>query len=209
MTVDRASVAVLPEHIGHDRTARRILEAAVTLFGSRGVHGTSMRDIATDAGIRAPSIYEHFASKDELVGELMRIGHDTLIETFDRIVGAAVPHPLDQLDAAVEALVVINTSHPMLVRVVTDDVHGLSPEHAAPALAARLEMSLRLGQILVEGERAGVMRFPNLVSTVAAIHGLCIRIPHWFTPGELYDVGQLSADYRVLVRSMLAVDEHA
>jgi hypothetical protein len=49
------------------------------------------------------------------------------------------------------------------------------------------------------------MSFPNLVSTVAAVHGLFIRIPHWFTPGDDYGVDELTEDYRQLVRSMLGV----
>lgn len=200
-----SDVTILPAEVGHDRTARTILERAATLFGTRGVHGTSMREIAAAAGIRAPSIYEHFSSKEELVGELMRIGRESTIRTFDGAVRAVSDDPLARLDAAVDALVVIHTTHPMLMRVLTDDVHGLSPQVTAPAVTMRLEMSLRLGQILVEGEQQGVLTYPNLVSTVAAVHGLFIRIPHWFTPGDDYGVTDLAADYRALVRSMLRV----
>lgn len=196
----------LPAEVGHDRTARRILEHAAQLFGTRGVHGTSMREIATAAGIRAPSIYEHFSSKEVLVGELMTIGRDTTIDHFDGAVRAVSDDPIERLDAAVDALVSIHTTYPMLMRVLTDDVHGLSPEVTAPALTMRLEMSLRLGQILVEGEQQGLLSYPNLVSTVAAVHGLFIRIPYWFTPGDDYGVAELTADYRELVASMLRVD---
>lgn len=202
---DSDAARALPDDVGHDRTARRILEQATVLFGTRGVHGTSMRDIATAAGIRAPSIYEHFSSKEELVGALMRIGRQHTVTAFDTAVRAAAPDPVARLDAAVDALVEIHTGHPMLLRVLTDDVHGLAPAVTEPALTMRLEMSLRLGQILVEGEESGVMAFPNLVSTVAAVHGLFIRIPYWFSPGDQYGVGDLAADYRVLVRSMLGV----
>ena len=196
---------MLPDEVGHDRTARRILEEATVLFGTRGVHGTSMREIATAAGIRAPSIYEYFASKDALVAALMGIGRAHTVASFDRAVQAAAPDPVSRLDAAVDVLVSIHTDHPMLLRVLTDDVHGLSPEVTEPALTMRLEMSLRLGQILIEGEEEGTMVFPNVVSTVAAVHGLFIRIPYWFTPGDQYGVAELSADYRALVRSMLGV----
>lgn len=197
--------AVLPDDVGHDRTARRILESATVLFGTRGVHGTSMRDIATDAGIRAPSIYEHFSSKEDLVAALMRIGRAHTVTTFDRAIARSAPDPVARLDAAVDALVAIHTGHPMLMRVLTDDVHGLAPQVTEPALTMRLEMSLRLGQILVEGEDSAVMTFPNLVSTVAAVHGLFIRIPYWFTAGDQFGVDDLAADYRALVRSMLGV----
>lgn len=205
MSSDSLTASALPAEIGHDRTARRILDAATTMFGTRGVHGSSMRDLAAAAGIRAPSIYEHFESKDAIVSELMRIGHRYCVSTFDGCLAGVGDDPVDRLDAAVGALVQIHTAHPLLMRVLTDDVIGLADTITEPALTARLEMSLRLGQILIEGETAGVMSYPNIASTVAAVHGLFIRIPHWFSPTHDYAVADLQEDYTVLVRSMLGV----
>jgi AcrR family transcriptional regulator len=55
--------------------ARRaaILEAAQSVFGQRGYHGTSIDDIAQAAGISKALIYEHFASKRELHAELVAV----------------------------------------------------------------------------------------------------------------------------------------
>jgi AcrR family transcriptional regulator len=48
-----------------DRTARaRIRDAALELFAERGVHGTSIRDIAAHAGVSAGLVQHHFGSKD-------------------------------------------------------------------------------------------------------------------------------------------------
>lgn len=192
-----------PVGIGHDRTARRILIEAAALFARRGVHGTTMRDIADRCGIRAPSIYEHFRSKEHLVGELMRIGHDTALSHFDDAMRSAPEDHEGRLGAAVDALVDLHTRYPTLLRVLTDDVHGLSPEVTEPAISLRMEMSLRLAQVLLDGERDEVFAFPNLVPTVAAIHGLFIRIPHWFHDGDGYGIAQLCSDYRALVLNMV------
>jgi len=48
-----------------------ILEAAMAVFAERGYHGSSLDDIAAAAGISKALIYEHFASKKELHGELL------------------------------------------------------------------------------------------------------------------------------------------
>lgn len=55
--------------------ARRaaILEAAQSVFGQRGYHGTSIDDVAQAAGISKALIYEHFASKRELHAELVAL----------------------------------------------------------------------------------------------------------------------------------------
>jgi AcrR family transcriptional regulator len=50
-----------------DRTGRaRIRDAAIELFGERGVDGTSLKLIAEAAGVSQPLIVHHFGSKDGL-----------------------------------------------------------------------------------------------------------------------------------------------
>jgi AcrR family transcriptional regulator len=49
-----------------DRARGEILQAAHHLFTERGFHGTSMRQIAQQAGIALGSIYNHFSSKEDI-----------------------------------------------------------------------------------------------------------------------------------------------
>ena len=205
-TVNGANrTSTLPAGLELGDTARRILCAAAELFATRGFHGTSMRELADASELRAPSIYEHFGSKEQLLDRLIVVGRDVAIVELDRAAAAAGPTPPERLDAAVTTLVGIHTTWPALMRVLTDDVHGVGASTLHTAAAARLELSLRLGQILTDGEVSGDFRVGNLVATVAAVHGLLIRIPHWFTPGEDYGVDDLTRDYRQLVRAMLHV----
>ena len=48
-------------------TRRRILRIALTLMSQRGVDGTSMRDLASAAGLNVASLYHYFPSKRELL----------------------------------------------------------------------------------------------------------------------------------------------
>lgn len=63
-----------------------ILDAAALLFGRHGYGAVSLRMIAEAAGIKAGSIYYHFASKDAIIAEILDVGiravHD---EVRDRI----------------------------------------------------------------------------------------------------------------------------
>lgn len=52
-------------------TRERILTAAAALCRSRGLDAVSIRDIAREVGIREASLYNHFRSKDELLGTMM------------------------------------------------------------------------------------------------------------------------------------------
>ncbi len=49
-----------------ERTRQELLEVAFALFTSQGFHGTSMRQIADQAGITVGSIYNHFTGKDDI-----------------------------------------------------------------------------------------------------------------------------------------------
>lgn len=48
-------------------TRERILNAALICFAERGYAATGMREIARQVGIRAPSLYNHFAGKREIL----------------------------------------------------------------------------------------------------------------------------------------------
>jgi AcrR family transcriptional regulator len=55
-----------------ERTRAILLDAAKRLFVANGYHGTSMREIADEAGLALGGIYNHFGNKEDIfVGVLM------------------------------------------------------------------------------------------------------------------------------------------
>ncbi|MEH6580499.1 MAG: TetR/AcrR family transcriptional regulator [Halioglobus sp.] len=56
------------------KTADRILESATECFAQNGFERTNLRDIAQKVGIREPSIYRHFKSKEELYQKVLYQG---------------------------------------------------------------------------------------------------------------------------------------
>jgi len=57
------------------QTRTLLLEAALHQFAARGYHGTSMRQIAEAAGVAVGGIYNHFASKEELLKAVILAYH--------------------------------------------------------------------------------------------------------------------------------------
>src|SRR5690349_23402912 len=51
-------------------TRRRIIDAAVELFRTRGFDATTTRDIAREAGIAAGTLFNYFDTKEAIVGAL-------------------------------------------------------------------------------------------------------------------------------------------
>lgn len=56
-----------------------IIAAARDLMRDRGYAGTSMKDVASEVGLLKGSLYSHFASKEELVPEVLRRTRDELV----------------------------------------------------------------------------------------------------------------------------------
>jgi AcrR family transcriptional regulator len=54
-----------------ERTRERVIQAAYRLFIEQGYHGTSMRRIAEQAGLALGGIYNHFASKEDILAAVM------------------------------------------------------------------------------------------------------------------------------------------
>ncbi|MBC1798863.1 TetR/AcrR family transcriptional regulator [Listeria booriae] len=53
-------------------SGERLKEAALPLFAEQGYEGTALSEIAKAVGIKTPSIYAHFASKEALFLEIYR-----------------------------------------------------------------------------------------------------------------------------------------
>jgi TetR/AcrR family transcriptional regulator len=72
-------------------TAERILTAAEAIFAERGYDATSLADIAERVGIRTPSLYNHFKSKEDLYVAVL----ERLLDPFFEMLDGFLAQPLD------------------------------------------------------------------------------------------------------------------
>lgn len=70
---------------------RLVLDHAAKLFRAHGYAAVSLRDIAAACGIKAGSLYYHFASKEQIVAEVLNTGVDTVFDEARRSVEALPP----------------------------------------------------------------------------------------------------------------------
>jgi AcrR family transcriptional regulator len=66
----------------HKNTKELLLRAAVDLFSQKGYLDTSIRDIATKAGISSSIIYHYFKDKEEMLFEIIRSTTEDLIKSL-------------------------------------------------------------------------------------------------------------------------------
>lgn len=72
-----------------DETRRRIIDAAIRLFGERGFEGASTREIAKAAGVNAPALQYYFDSKEGVYRACAEFIAETMAAHFAPALDAA------------------------------------------------------------------------------------------------------------------------
>jgi AcrR family transcriptional regulator len=111
-----------------ERSRAAILDAALRLFSKQGYRGTSIREIAGEAGISTGNVYHHFPDKEALFRTLLD-QYWTAIDSpdfpFNRALAAgAFPHDLEALARAAEESVRAYRQHVALIYVDVVEFDG-------------------------------------------------------------------------------------
>lgn len=169
----------LPIGVTSSGTAGKILQAGLTEFAERGYYGASIRDIARAAGVSSATLYDHHPSKEHLLAELVRLGHDEHHRRLREALLEVGSDPDEQLDAVVTAHVHAHADLASLAVVANSELHVLSPALAGPALALRGASERLLLDVIERGVRLGRFHVEEPYLALAAIGAMGIRVAHW------------------------------
>lgn len=204
-----AVAADLPDGVTPPGTRGRILHAGLELFAETGFHGTSIRAIAQRVGMNSATLYAHYPSKEQVLADLVLIGHQAMTDRLTAALDALGPEAsaVEQLDALVHAHVLLHTDFPLLAVVTNGELHALSPELAAPALELRESCRRLLVDVLERGVKDGIFHTPDILLTAAAIGGLGVQVAQWFGPDQPHSGEEVARVYaRLALRMAGAVD---
>ncbi|NHK26753.1 TetR/AcrR family transcriptional regulator [Parvularcula flava] len=97
---------------------RRILDAAALSLAENGYQATTLRGIADVAGLKAGSIYYHFASKEQITVEILNEGVEYVSDAVSRAVDALPPDAEGRtvLKAAIDAHLSALSAHKAYTR---------------------------------------------------------------------------------------------
>ncbi|APR85027.1 Transcriptional regulator, TetR family protein [Minicystis rosea] len=176
---------------------------ALQLFANEGFHGTSIRDIVKVLELQPSAVYAHFPSKEHILSELVRLGHEVLELALEAALREAGSDPIERVRALVRTHAVLHATYPHLAVVVNEEIRFLTRELAAPALALRAQSASLLRQVVEAGIAAGTFSPPDTAATAAAISAMGVRIPYWYdaTPG--LDIEALAETHVELALRML------
>ncbi|MFJ4264401.1 TetR/AcrR family transcriptional regulator [Paenarthrobacter nicotinovorans] len=182
-------------------TAQAIREEAAKLFFERGYDGTSLRQVASAVGLMVGSLYNHIASKEELLLQIMGGIIDDLLERARKAVdidGDAV----DILQAGLDAHLRFHAERAQEVFIGNTELRSLSSEAREVIIGKRHEYELFLQGLVDDAGRAGLAEVIDPRLHVYSLVAQATHIASWFKPG-----GRMSLDDIVAVYTKLALRE--
>jgi AcrR family transcriptional regulator len=178
-------------------TRERILEAAAATLRDRGVVDTRLSEVASRAGLRTPSIYYHFGSREALIEEVVASGVDrTFAHVRERVQEVQGSDPMGRLRAAIIAHLemVVDTGRYSTVNL---RLYG----HMPLEIRRRVQRRQRLvraywDELLTSARDAGQMRTDlDIQTTRMLILGALNWTAEWYRPGRLSpsEIGALAS----------------
>ena len=167
------------------RLADDIAAGALALIERTGSdEAVTLRAVAREIGIAAPSIYAHFADRDAIIMAVVLRVFDELSDAITAGTGAAGPDPAQRLVGGCEAYVAYGLEHPARYGVLFAQ-RGMSPEeYCAPVALGDdgrpvLEFGAETFALLVEGieecvragEAASTDTIRDATAVWVALHG--------------------------------------
>lgn len=161
-----------------------IVHGAGRLFAERGFDNTSLQDIGDAVGVLKGSLYHYIASKEELLYDVIKVGHEGLLENM-RVCRALKGDPLETLSAFAYGHITLNVHPDRYERgiVFVRDSHRLSPDKREIVLRDRDAYERLLRATIADGQRQHLM-CPDLdpALTSFAVLGVLNSFQRWYRP---------------------------
>lgn len=177
-----------PDFAGLSDAARRILAIAAVLFYRHGSAATSIRELARECRLSPGALYNHFASRDEMLYVLVEAGHRQVERALAAALAAADDTPTDRLRCFVRAYTERHLYLPAYAQLVHREYVHLSAPRREEIVDRRRAIREQLVEILRAGHDDGsFVLIPGRdapVRQAMMIMDMCSRTSEWFNPSK-------------------------
>lgn len=139
-----------------EETRDRLFDAAADLFRDIGYEATSHADITAEADIGRTTFYEHFASKEDLLVQLVQRDLPALIDELLAEVDASLPPDKRLWELARRFVEFVGMDH--LGLILHTEVPRLTPEAQTAIAESHYGLSREVMSIYRSGVASGVFR---------------------------------------------------
>ena len=132
---------------------QQIEDAAIHLFATKGLTGTTIRDIALKAGVTDGALYRHYASKNEMAQQLFYRELETFCTPLDAELFAPDRHAAERLERSVRFIHEYYREHPVRFAFILLTQHGFPEDPFIPEFLNPFSMAARfIGEAVESGE---------------------------------------------------------
>lgn len=156
-----------------------ILDAAQARFARQGFDGTTIKDIAADAGVNSALLYYYFRDKERLYQAVLdRLVQDMVSRAIARLEAPGSPEA--RLRGFLELQGEVFGTHPHFYPLILRELVDHAATHAVRQIKlVAATMFRRLREVIEEGQRSGAFR-GDLDPGFAAISSIAV-VAHFFT----------------------------
>jgi AcrR family transcriptional regulator len=185
------------------REAKReaVLRTAARLFNGRGFSAASLDEVAAHLNVTKPIIYRHFANKDQILFECVRMALGKILEAA----AEAKKSPgkaRDRLLALMKVYSVIMTEDFGMCVVRTGD-HELSESSRKEFRKLKRKIDRVIRSLIQEGVEDGSIAPCDTKLTGFAITGALNWIAKWYTPSGAQTAESVAVSMTSLLQGLL------
>lgn len=185
----------------------QIAITARTLFREKGYAATSMRDLATEVGIEAASLYNHFPSKEKILQEIcfrMAEEFNHSLHITDHISSDA----LQWLDKAIAIHTRLVLENKEAAGVFFDEWKHLSEPYKSDFEKMRKSYENRFVEKIIEGQQAGLFKSCKARLFVLNLFGAMNHIYQWYDPAGSMPPAQIASEISQIFLTGLCCGPH-
>src|ERR1700743_911644 len=186
------------------KTLEAIRRAGLRLIFEHGYEAMSLRQLASEGGIQAGSLYNHISTKQELLFDLVQDHINELLRQLDRALEGK-DGPVEKLRAFVAFHVLYHMTKKREVFIANSELRSLEPKNYDAIVALRGAYEQRLAGILSEGVSDGVFEVADVQVATFAIISMLTGLCTWYRPGGRLTREAIVAAHEKLVLSGVGV----
>ncbi len=191
----------------HSQDLSKPLAAALSAFVDQGYHGTSIRNIASRAGLSVPGLYHHYPSKHALLVGLTNAAMSELLTHSRQALAEAGSSPLDRFNAVVESLLRFHMFRREQAFVASTEIRSMEQASRAVYIAQRDEQQQMLDHIVLEGVEQGVFNTLYPADASRAVTTMCVAVSSWYRADGPLSPDELVERYLRIAQSVVGSKE--
>jgi AcrR family transcriptional regulator len=159
---------------------RGLLTSAVRCFAANGFHATTTRDISEGVGLSPAAMYVHFPSKELVLFEIIRAGHERVLAHVQEPHVLAIDGSAERLRAVISRYTAWHARHHVAARVCQYELAGLTAEHYGEVLELRHQTNEFFRDTVARGVADRSFAPVDVKRVTRAMLSLSIDLVRWY-----------------------------